>query len=148
MPLRFFRYQTGHIFIPGCGLYPITEIEIPDFYDIFDAKFINRPAQNIWMEKYLEEYLDGPRCWWCCGPSLCRAWGNLHQYWWTRLWAPACWLPNSVWLVWFNLMFLFVSCFRTNVPKCEKETTQQGNLQWLTYELCFCILKFLSFHFQ
>ena len=77
--------------------------------------------RNIWKNIWMEEYLDGPRCWWCCGPSLCRAWGNLHQYWWTRLWAPACWLPNSVWLVWFNLMFLFVSCFRTNVPKWERE---------------------------
>ena len=34
----------------------------------FGAKFTNR-TENIWMEKYLDEYLDGPRCWWCCGPQ-------------------------------------------------------------------------------
>ena len=32
----FERYLTGHIFVPGCALYPMTRIECPDLLWTFD----------------------------------------------------------------------------------------------------------------
>lgn len=40
------RYLSGHIFIPGCALYPISNIECPDMEHVFDEKFLNRSFIN------------------------------------------------------------------------------------------------------
>ena len=32
----FFRYLNGHIFIPGCAMYPLYQIECPDLTWTFD----------------------------------------------------------------------------------------------------------------
>ena len=95
--------------------------------------------KNIWMDQDVGGAV---------AHSLCRARGNLHQYWWTRLWAPACWLPNSVWLVWFILMFLFVSCFRTSVPKWEKEQHSRAICSGSLMSCALAYCGFLAFTFN
>lgn len=34
--LSFFRYNNGHLFIPGCALYPMSDIDCPDLTWIFE----------------------------------------------------------------------------------------------------------------
>ena len=56
-----FRSLAGHIFIPGCALYAITDIEMPDVEHIFDEKcfkslFINQIFIRFKGTKIMSKY--------------------------------------------------------------------------------------------
>ena len=75
--------------------------------------------RNIWKNIWMEEYLDGPRCWWCCGPQPVSCLRKPPSILMDKTLGTSLLIAQL--RVWFFLMFLFVSCFRTNVPKWERE---------------------------